>query len=78
MNNLIQMLLQQKIQQVPQGLMKQLENQLKRSNPQAFQEFQKARNNGENPNEYLNKITGNFNPRQKEQWDAMMQGINTR
>lgn len=47
-------------------------------NPQAFQEFQKARNNGENPNEYLNKITSNFSPTQKEQWDSMMRGINTR
>jgi hypothetical protein len=31
-----------------------------------------------NPNEYLNKITSGFNEQQKEQWNAMMNGINTK
>ena len=72
MNNLIQMLLNQKLQQIPQNLVSQLENQLKRANPQAYQEFQKAKQNKEDPNEYLNKIVGGFTPEQKQQWDSMM------
>lgn len=46
--------------------------QLKRVNPQAFQEFQKARQNNVNPNEYLNNVINNFNSQQKEQWQNMM------
>lgn len=70
----------QKLQKIPQQMISQLENQLKRVNPQAFQEFQKAKQNNENPNEYLNKIVGGFSPEQKEQWNAMMSsyGINTK
>ena len=52
--------------------MNQLEQQLKRVNPQAYQEFQKARQNKENPNEYLNKIVNGFTPEQQQQWNAMM------
>ena len=50
--------------------------QLKRVNPQAFQEFQQARKNNDNPQEYLNKITNGFNPQQKQQWDNLMSMIN--
>ena len=80
MNNLLQMLLTNKMQQVPQQMMKQLENQLKRANPQAFQEFQKAIKNNENPNDYLNKVVNGFSPDKKEQWNTMMSnyGINTK
>lgn len=56
--------------------MSQLENQLKRVNPQAYKEFQEARKNNEDPEEYLNKITGNFNPQQKEQWNSIMGQFN--
>lgn len=57
-------------------MMSQLENQLKRVNPQAYKEFQEARKNNEDPEEYLNKITGNFNPQQKEQWNSIMGQFN--
>lgn len=49
---------------------------MKRVNPQAFQEFQKARNDNVNPNEYLNKIVENFSPQQKEQWNNIMAQFN--
>ena len=78
MNNLIQMLMQNKMQQIPQQMMNQLENQLKRTNPQVYQEFQQARKNNIDPNEYLNKVVGNFNPQQREQWNNIMNGINAR
>ncbi len=78
MNNVIQMLLQQKIQQIPQGMMNQMEQQLKRANPQAFKEFQQAKKNNIDPNEYLQQITNNFSPEIKKQWDSMMKGINTK
>ena len=45
-------------------------------NPQAFKEYQQARKDNTNPNEYLNKITSGFNEEQKQQWQSMMQGIN--
>lgn len=75
--NILQMLMNQKIQQIPNGLMKQMENQLKRVNPQMFKEYQEARQNNVNPNEYLNKIVNNFSPQVKQQWDSMMSGINS-
>lgn len=49
---------------------------MKRVNPQAFQEYQKARKDNVNPNEYLNKITGNFNEQQLSQWNNMMGMLN--
>jgi hypothetical protein len=52
--------------------MNQLEQQLKARNPQAYQEFQQARKNKENPNEYLNKVVSGFSPEQQEQWNNMM------
>jgi len=45
-------------------------------NPQAYNEFQQARKNNIDPNEYLNKIIGGFNPQQKQQWEQMMSQIN--
>ena len=72
MNNLIQMLLNQKFQQIPQNLVNQLEQQLKAQSPQAYQEFQKAKKDNVDPNEYLNKVVGGFNPQQRQQWDNMM------
>ena len=45
---------------------------MKRVNPQAYQEFQQARKNNSNPQEYLNKITNGFNSQQKQQWNNMM------
>ena len=57
--------------------MKQLEQQLKRTNPQAFRAYQQAKQNNENPQEYLNKITNGFNQNQKQQWDSMMNQFNT-
>ena len=75
MKNIMQMILNQKMQQIPQQMMSQLENQLKRVNPQAYQEYQKARQNNEDPQEYLNKVVDGFNPQQKQQWNSMMGNI---
>lgn len=72
MNNMLQMMMQNMMKQAPQKMIGQLGQQLKRVNPQAFQEFQQARKNNVNPQEYLNKITGNFNQQQQEQWKNMM------
>ena len=71
MKGLMQMLLQQKFQQIPQGMMNQLESQLKRVSPQAYQEYQQARKQN-NPEELLNKVVDGFNPQQKQQWQQMM------
>ena len=76
MNNLLQMTFQQKLKQIPQGMMKQMENQLKMRNPQAFKEYQQARKENRNPNEYLNEIVNKFSPEQKEQWNSIMGQFN--
>ena len=76
MNNVIQMLFNQKLQQIPKQTMNQLEQQLKARNPQAYQEFQQARKNNSNPNEYLNKVVNGFTPEKQQQWNSMMSGIN--
>jgi len=78
MNGIIQMLIQQKFQQIPQGMMSQLEQQLKRTSPQAYQEFLQAKKDNVNPSEYLNKIVGGFSPQKKQQWNNMMSGINAK
>ena len=79
MMQMLQMMIQNKIQQIPQGMMKQMEQQLKRTNPQAFQKYQMARKNN-NPEELLNETINGFNPEQKQQWDNFMKqiGINTK
>ena len=46
------------------------------TNPQVYKEFQEARQNNMNPNEYLNKITNNFNQEQKQQWEMFMKNFN--
>ena len=43
MMQMIQMLIQNKVQQIPQNMMNQLEQQLKRQNPQAYKKYQEAR-----------------------------------
>ena len=78
MKQMLEMLMQQRMQQIPQGMMKQLEQQLKRINPQAFKEYQQARKNNDDPNEYLNKVVNGFNPQQRQTWDTMIKGINAR
>ncbi len=45
-------------------------------NPQAYREFQQARKNNVNPNEYLNKVVGGFNPQQQQEWNRMMGQFN--
>lgn len=55
-----------------------MENQLKRRNPQAFKNYQQARKDNVNPQEYLNKIVNGFSPEQKQSWDAFINGINTK
>lgn len=49
---------------------------MKRKNPQAFKEYQQARKDNVDPNEYLNKIVNGFNPQQRKEWDSMFKGIN--
>lgn len=71
MNGLIQMLVQNKLQQIPTQMMNQLEQQLKRTNPQAFKKYQEARKNN-NPNDLLNETVNGFNQNQRQQWDSMM------
>jgi hypothetical protein len=76
---MLQMMMQNKIQQIPQQMMTQLEKNLKARNPQAFQKYQEAKKNN-NPNDLLNETINNFTPQQKQQWEQMMQmfnGINT-
>ena len=62
-------------------MMTQLEQQLKRTNPQAYKKYQEARKSN-NPNDLLNETVNNFNPQQRQQWNNMMQmfnnGINTK
>ena len=81
MFQMLQMLIQNKVQQIPQGMMNQLEQQLKRTNPQAFQKYQEARKNN-NPNDLLNETVNNFSPQQRQQWDSIMgmfnKGINSK
>ena len=72
MNGLLQMMMNMKFQQIPQQMMGQLENQLRAANPQAYQEFKKAKSEGKNPNEYLNEIVNNFSPQQKQQWGQLI------
>ena len=72
MMQMLEMLMQQKLQQIPQGMMNQLAQQLKRVNPQAYQEYQQARKSNADPNEYLNKVINGFNPEQKQQWQQIM------
>ena len=71
MNQLIQMLVQNKFQQIPQQMIGQLEKNLKATNPQAFQKYQEARRNN-NPQDLLNETVNNFNPQQRQQWEQMM------
>ena len=56
-------------------MMGQLEQQLKRANPQAFKKYQEARKNN-NPRDLLNETVSNFNPQQRQQWEQMMQMFN--
>lgn len=51
---------------------------MKRINPQAYKEYQQARKNNDDPNEYLNKVVNGFNPQQRQTWDTMIKGINAR
>ena len=56
-------------------MMTQLEQQLKRTNPQAYKKYQEARKSN-NPNDLLNETVNNFNPQQKQQWNNIMQMFN--
>lgn len=71
MNGLIQMLIQNKLQNIPKQTMVQLEQQLKRTSPQAYQKYQEAKKNN-NPNDLLNETVNGFNPNQRQEWDNMM------
>lgn len=55
--------------------MSQMEQQLKRTNPQAFKKYQEARRNN-NPNDLLNETVNNFTPQQRQQWDNVMSMFN--
>ena len=77
MMQILQMLIQNKAQQIPQQMMTQLEQQLKRQNPQAFKKYQEARKNN-NPNDLLNETISSFSPQQRQQWDNMMSMFNNK
>ena len=72
MNKIIEMMMQQKLQQIPNGMMKQMEQQLKRINPQAYKTYQQARKENKDPNEFLNETVNGFEPRKKQEWNNMM------
>lgn len=78
---IIQMLMQNRMQQIPQQMMKKIEQQLKGVSPQAFQKYQEAKKNN-NPNDLLNETINGFNPNQRQQWDNIMRifngGINSK
>ena len=75
MMQMLEMMIQNKIQQIPQGMMNQLEQQLKMKNPQAYQKYQEARKTN-NPQDLLNETVNNFTPQQRQQWDNMMAMFN--
>ena len=57
-------------------MMSQLEQQLKRQNPQAYKKYQEVRKNNGDPNELLNETINSFSPEQKQQWQQMMSMFN--
>ena len=75
MMQILQMMMQNKMQQVPQNMMNQLERQLKARNPQAYQKYQEARKNN-NPQDLLSETVNNFTPQQRQHWDSMMSMFN--
>ena len=77
MMGMLQMMMQNKLQQIPQNMINQLEMQLKRTNPQAFKKYQQARKDN-NPNDLLNETVNNFTPEQKQQWNNMMNMFNNK
>jgi len=60
------------MKQTPQKMINQLEQQLKRINPQAYKRFQEAKKNNEDPNQLLNETINGFNHQQRQQWDSLM------
>ena len=56
-------------------MMGQLEQQLKRTNPQAYKRYQQAKKDN-NPNELLNETLNGFNPQQRQEWNNMMNMFN--
>jgi hypothetical protein len=40
--------------------------------------FQEARQNKQDPNEFLNQIVGGFNNQQKQQWNEFMSHFNNK
>ena len=75
MVQMFQMMIKNKMQQIPQQMMGQLEQQLKRVSPQAFQKYQQAKKNN-NPNDLLNETVNGFNSNQRQQWDILMKSMN--
>ena len=72
---MLQMLMQNKIKQIPQGMIQQLEKNLNALNPQAFKKYQQARKNN-NPEELLNETINGFTPQQKQEWNNVMAMLN--
>lgn len=56
-------------------MMGQLEQQLKRTNPQAYKRYQQAKKDN-NPNDLLNETINGFNPQQRQEWNNMMSMFN--
>lgn len=68
---MLQMLMQNKLQQIPQQMITRMERQLKARNPEAFKKYQEARKNN-NPNDLLNETVNGFNPQQRQEWEQIM------
>ena len=77
MMQMLEILMKNKMQQIPQQMMSQLEQQLKRMDPQAFKRYQEAKQNN-NPNDLLNETINGFNPQQKQQGEQMMGMFNNK
>lgn len=57
-----------------QMLMAQLQTQVKAKNPQAFQRLQELIKSKNNPQEFLNELTSNYTPEQKQEFIKFANG----
>ena len=57
------------------NIMTILMNQLKMRNPQALKQFQSLRQSQNNPQEFLNQLTGKYTPEQRERFINYAKGF---
>lgn len=53
---------------MPNQLLNMMMNQLKARNPQAFSQLEQLKKNNGNPQEFLNQLTSNYTPEQRQQF----------